>query len=250
MKYKALYQLTTDIGTNYINGMYNKSKSWIDDYFKEKNVPNYSFSFGIEVPDVKFKVGNESTDFANSKKIYDAFMNTISPVQASDPRLWVLLAHTYWDYMKGRWPIDPPSRNSTKDKDMISKIGSRYFFQASMGKAFVRHGIARLYWGAYLTYDKESSEPYKMTQYLFKKQDTFVQATEHAFARNKPLLLGALRVLSDYENNFGTLSREKIRSFFIRLNEAGGLTVFDWFTTTTPEDATPAYKFAHNILRQ
>lgn len=242
MKNAALDTLDADISNNV--SRYNSLEKWIDVYFEEKGIGKYAFSTGIAVPDVSLIVGDSSTDFVNSKNLYEAFRGSLSPVQASDLRLWAYLAHdTYWDYMRKRWAIDIVSDD---DEDvgtnkLISRIGSRYFFKASKGKAFVRQGIARLYWGAYLTYDETNTKnPYEITEYFFSKQDIFAVSTEHALARNKALLIGALKALK----NYGDLKRKDIRKFFVKLNQAGGIIVFDSLTIDS------AYRLAQNVLSE
>ena len=241
MKNAALDMLDADIPNNI--SRYNSAEKWIDTYFEEKGIGKYAFSTGIAVPDVSLIAGDSSTDFENSKILYEAFKGSLSPVQASDLRLWAYLAHdTFWDYMRKRWAIDIVSDDDDEDTGMnksIARIGSRYFFKASKGKAFVRQGIARLYWGAYLTYDEtNAAAPYEITEYFFSKQDIFAVSTEHALARNKALLIGVLKALKDY----GDLKRKDIRKFFIKLNQAGGIVVFDSLTIDS------AYTLAQKIL--
>ena len=243
MKNAALDALTADIPNNVAR--YNSDSQWLDSYFEEKGVENYSFSTGIAVPDVELIIGDSSKDFENSRLLYDSFKDNLSPVQASDLRLWAYLAHvTYWEYMRRRWAINVASIDDDDDagaNKLISRIGSRYFFKASKGKAFVRQGIARLYWGAYLTYDAtNANDPYEMTEYFFSKQDIFAVSTEHALARNKPLLLGALKALKEY----GDLKRTDIRKFFVRLNQAGGLIVFDSL------DVKSSYDLSRRVLSE
>lgn len=243
MKNAALDMLDADIPNNIAR--YNSSEKWIDAYFEEKGIGKYAFSTGIAVPDVSLIAGDSSTDFVNSKILYEAFKGSLSPVQASDLRLWAYLAHdTYWEYMRKRWAIDSVSDGDEEDagvNKLMARIGSRYFFKASKGKAFVRQGIARLYWGAYLTYDETNTDnPYEITEYFFSKQDIFAVSTEHALARNKALLIGALKALK----NYGDLKRKDIRRFFIKLNQAGGIVVFDSLTIDS------AYSLAQSILSE
>ena len=233
MKNDALDMLGSDISKNIAN--YNSKEKWIDQYFEEKGYGSYSFSTGIMVPDVELTIGDSKTDYENAVKLYDSFKHQLNPVQASDLRLWSYLAHnTYWDYMRTRWAIDMASEEDEDDagKDkIVSRIGSRYFFKASKGKAFVRQGIARLYWSAYLTYDESNSDnPYEMTEYFLSKQDIFTVSTERSLARDKELLLAALKVLKQN----GDLKRAEIRSYFLNLNQAGGVVVFD---SLSKEDA-------------
>ena len=226
MKNEALDMLTADIPENV--SRYNLKERWIDQYFEEKDYGSYSFSTGIMVPDVSLTIGDSKTDFENAVKLYEAFKGQLNPVQASDLRLWSYLAHdTYWEYMRNRWAIDVASDEDEDDvgKDkIVSRIGSRYFFKASKGKAFVRQGIARLYWSAYLTYDEDNKDnPYDITEYFLSKQDIFSVSTERSLARYKTLLVEALKVLKEH----GDLKRADIRSYFLNLNQAGGVIVFD-----------------------
>ena len=243
MKNSALDTLTADIANNV--SKYNSNERWVDDYFEEKGIGNYSFNTGIAVPDVDLIVGDSSTDFENSKRIYEAFKGSINPIQASDLRLWAYLAHcTYWEYMRTRWAINIESEEDDEDTGsdkLVARIGSRYFFKASKGKAFVRQGIARLYWAAYLTYDEtNAANPYEMTEYFLSKQDIFTVSTEHALARNKALLIGALKALKEH----GELKRQEIRRFFVKLNQAGGIVVFDSLNIES------AYELSQSVLAE
>ncbi len=228
MKSDALDMLISEIPNN--KALYNSKDRWIDQYFEDKGFGKYSFSTGIMVPDVELIVGDSKTDYDNAVKLYEAFKGQLNPVQASDLRLWAYLAHyTYWDYMRTRWAIDIVSEEDEEENNagrdtVVSRIGFRYFFKASKGKAFVRQGIARLYWSAYLTYDENNkNNPYEMTEYFLSKQDIFYASTERSLARYKTLLLAALKVLKEY----GELKRSEIRSYFMNLNQAGGVIIFD-----------------------
>ncbi len=232
MKQKYLDQLQNDIPNN-VN-RYEAKDAWVDQYFIDKETPNYYFESGIEVEDYQLIQGGPESDFENAKIIYEAFSGKINAVQASDLRLWAYLAHVqHWDYMRNRWAIDiadaededsDDSKKSPEEK-AIDRIGSRYFFKASKGKAFVRQGIARLYWSAYLTYDEanENGNPYEMTEFFFSKQDIFTSITERSYARNKVLILAALKELKRNPD----LIREDIRLFLAKLNQAGAITVLD-----------------------
>lgn len=235
MKQKALDTLQKEILENLYN--YELGDSWIEQYFIGKDSPKYYFDSGIEVDDYQLIKGGPETDFQNAKAIYEAFKNKLNPVQASDLRLWAYLAHAqHWEYMFSRWKIDAPDdeddeeerddgKKTPKEKT-VNRIQSRYFFGSSRGKAFVRQGIARLYWGAYLTYDEhnEDGNPYELTEFFFNKQDIFTSITERSYARNKTLVLAALRELKRHPE----LSREEIRLYLAKLNQAGAITVLDF----------------------
>ena len=230
MKQKALDSLQKEISDNLEK--YHSSSRWIDQYFIDKDVPKYFFETGIEVPDYKLILGGSETDFQNAKIVFEAFNGKLNVVQASDLRLWAYLAHVqHWDYMHRRWKIDVPDeedepddgKKSPRDK-MLDRVKARYFFGASRSKAFVRQGIARLYWSAYLTYDESNPNPYEFTEFFFSKQDIFTSITERSYARNKTLVLAALKELKKHPD----LSRDDIRLFLAKLNQAGAITVLDF----------------------
>lgn len=234
-KQKALDILEKDIASNVEK--YQGTEQWTENYFISKDIPNYYFDTEIEIPDYQLINGGPETDFQNAKIVFDAYSKSINPVQASDLRLWAYLAHIqHWDYMNTRWKIDAPDEEGDEDGEaqdeekttnsnkLIDRIGFRYFFKASRGKAFVRQGISRLYWSAYLTYDEDNENPYEYTEYFFSKQDIFTSITERSYARNKVLVLAVLRALKSHPE-FG---RPEIRLFLAKLNQAGAIKVLDF----------------------
>lgn len=174
MKQKALDSLQAEVADNL--NKYQSSSFWMDEHFINQNMPKYYFDTGIEVADYQLISGGPETDFQNAKIVFEAFKNKLNPVQASDLRLWAYLAHVqHWEYMSHRWKIDIPDeeddegseeRKKSPREKMIDRVKTRYFFGDSRGKAFVRQGIARLYWSAYLTYDDTNDNPYEYTEFL------------------------------------------------------------------------------------
>ena len=246
MKQKALDSLQKDISDNLEK--YHSSSRWIDQYFIDKDAPKYYFETGIEVPDYDLIIGGPETDFQNAKIVFEAFNGKLNSVQASDLRLWAYLAHVqHWDYMHCRWKIDVPDeedepddgKKSPRDK-VLDRIKARYFFGASRGKAFVRQGIARLYWSAYLTYDESNPNPYEFTEFFFSKQDIFTSITERSYARNKTLVLAALKELKKHPD----LSRDDIRLFLAKLNQEGAITVLDFL------DAQQASQLCEKLMNE
>lgn len=244
---KALDTLEKDIAENIEK--YQGTEQWAESYFISKDMPNYYFDTEIEVPDYQLIIGGPETDFQNAKILYEAFSQSINPVQASDLRLWAYLAHIqHWDYMNTRWKIDAPDEEDEEADDaqweeqgeekktsankILDRIGYRYFFKASRGKAFVRQGISRLFWSAYLTYDANNENPYEYTEYFFSKQDIFTSITERSYARNKILVLAALKELKAHPE----LGRTEIRLFLAKLNQAGAIKVLDFLDKGQAEE--------------
>lgn len=237
LKTKALEQLKSDISYNIEK--YADEHQWIDEYFSEKEMENYYRPTGLAVPDVELKVGGPETDAENAAALYETLKDVLNPRLASDLRLWAYLTHKeFYTYMVKRWPIeisDVTDENDEGDsgkQKQYSRINTRYFFGASNGKAFVRQGIARLYWSAMLTYDENNSDPYEMTEYFLGKQDCFVAATERTLARNKIFLLQALKVLKKY----GEINRTDTRAYFAEINRTCGIEVLDALSESNAYD--------------
>lgn len=93
-------------------------------------------------------VGDEA---ANARMIF----SDIGPrdrVFASDPRLWTYLALvTHRDFMSKRW--------SLPDEDFTSNLQRRWLVPQMNARNLVRHGIARLWWIPFLTYDDNLEHP-------------------------------------------------------------------------------------------
>lgn len=237
-KRMPLEQLVAEIPNNIEK--YTDENIWIDDYFSSKSMDNYYQTTGLLVPDFDLKTGGAETDADNAQAMYEALKDTLNPRLASDIRLWAYLAHkTFYPYMVKRWPIQIPDVTDETDKDaskkqkILDRVKSRYFFGASNGKAFVRQGIARLYWSAALTYDESNSDPYEMTRYLLDKdQDRFVAATERTLARNKTFLLAALKVLK----TSGKINRTDTRAYFSEVNRACGTEILDALSPSNAQD--------------
>lgn len=237
LRNNALQKLITDIGANIKN--YSNGNIWVDKYFATEYDSRYYRETGISIPDIELKIGGSETDADNAELLYQELKDVLYPRLASDLRLWAYLTHKdFYPYMVTRWKITNPDitdetdNNASGLKKQFDRIRTRYFFGASNGKAFVRQGIARLYWSAALTYDPDNSDPYEMTRYFLNKQDCFVAATERTLARNKTFLLEALRVLKEV----GNINRLDTRAYFAELNRACGIELLDSLSSDNAYD--------------
>lgn len=226
MKQKSLELLIKDIPDNLEK--YKSKDAWIDQYFVEKEMPNYFFDTGIEVCDYQLKLGGPETDIENAKILFEVYKDKLNPVQAGDLRLWSYLAHVqHWDYMQKRWNInfsddeEPGEGDKDPRKKAIAAVGRRYFYE---DRGRERNGLARLYWSAYLTYDETNQNPYEYTEFIFSKQDIFGSVFGRSYGRSKVLVLAMLKELKKYPD----ISREDTRLFLAKVNQAGSITVLDF----------------------
>ena len=127
-------------------------------------------------------------DFASAKEIYQAY-ETVTPLLASLPDLWVYLAHVdLFPYVQKRWP-------RVFDEDVEEQYILNHWHENSH---FMRTTFAGLWWHTYLTYDKQRENPFELTEVLFKSQDfRTLRFGELGLIRHRPAMIGVLEFLID-----------------------------------------------------
>lgn len=128
-------------------------------------------SVPLGVPDRLSVVGNRAVDVDNAPRVHE-YLGEMDRANASDARLWTYLAFvTYRGYMEKRWPLEVNNwKGRVKDRWLLHS-GS-----VSRGR-LVRHGIARLWWVAHLTFETENKvgvakgDSYIYTKEVFKSED-------------------------------------------------------------------------------
>ncbi len=158
--------------------------------------------------------GRDLKDLENTKIIFEAF-RSLTPTQASDPRLWTYLTHvTHWNYMKKRWPL----RDAKKP---LNRIRDRYFLRSLKLETLTRNGLSRLWWYGYLTYDENRKNPWELTETLLSRADLAVGITERALGCNANIRTAVLEFLS--ENPDIKNSEASTRQLIVKLNLVGGV---------------------------
>ncbi|MFC6671838.1 DUF6339 family protein [Marinobacterium aestuariivivens] len=130
----------------------------------------------LGVPDMLKATGTRAVDIENAPCVHE-YLGELKLANAADARLWNYLAFgTYRTYMEARWPLLASDsdrdawKRRVKDRWMLP-IGS-----ITRGR-LVRHGIARLWWVAHLTYSPHATEgiakddPYAYTREVFRSED-------------------------------------------------------------------------------
>jgi hypothetical protein len=138
-------------------------------------------------PSLLLPAGSQKNDEENVERIH-RWLGHLTPVQASDPRLWVCLTHTrYADYTAARWPVESGSNVSTV-------IRERYFMEGEGLASITRNSIARLWWFGHLTIDPSRPDKYEWTKVLLSLQDIQQAFLERTIGRSRRLLQTALRL--------------------------------------------------------
>jgi hypothetical protein len=109
-------------------------------------------------------------DADNAVRLHQTLLG-LTPRAAANPRLWSTFAFKhYQDYMFKRWPL----ADAKDQAKAVEKINDRYFLKRMGHKGYFRHGIARLWWTAYMTADMEQpdvSKRYELTRFAFSRQE-------------------------------------------------------------------------------
>ncbi len=218
-------RLQTNITSNHHR--YTEESSWLSAYFSGNSWSVESNTLQAEqfclLPPGS-KLDFSDSDLENTKILYSALRH-LSPLQASDPRLWTYLTHvTYWDYMRKRWPIEQ-YLGKPRLREIIQE---RYFFMPDRSRALIRNGLSRLWWYGYCSYDASRKDPFELTAVLLKNLDVTQSILERAFSRNTSVTKAVLEVLWDREqggNEFYV--REKVRELAKYIVQVGGVTIID-----------------------
>lgn len=227
IKQNSAEQLMANIVNN--QKRYADPAPWLDQYFSggnwflESNIVDPG-GIQLQIPDSKLDL----LDLENTRIVYSALKH-LTPVQASDPRLWAYLSHvTHWEYMRSRWPVEQ-YLGKQRLKEIIQE---RYFFMSDRSRAPLRNGIARLWWYGYCSYDASREDPFELTGALLKKLDVTQNLLENAFGKNNQVTQAVLRVLLEREKEGKAFYvREKVRELARYIVQVGGVTIID----TLPE---------------
>jgi Family of unknown function (DUF6339) len=223
LKQPSLDRLQANIASN--QNRYAGATTWLDSYFTGSNW--FVESNIVEAASIQLQPPTSKTDLfdlENTRIVYTALRH-ITPVQASDPRLWAYLTHvTHWEYMRERWPIEQ-YLGKPRLREIIQE---RYFFMPDRSRALIRNGMARLWWYGYCSYDEMRDDPFELTSALLKNLDVTQSILERAFSRNTMVTKVVLSVLLDCEKEGKAFYvREKVRDLAKYIVQIGGVTIID-----------------------
>lgn len=219
---EAYEQLIHNIPDN--SDKYSTNDEWLAEYFG--SVDGYfkiskTVDVGRFIPSYtsgkKNDVQKNTEDLINTRLLYDAFRG-LSPLQATNKYMWTYLCHAipeYRDYICDRW----------MQEERENTIINRYFV-TSTGSLLNDNALSRLWWYGYLTYDKENSNPYALTEVLFTNQtictDVMDTLNRTNFKRMKGVLLGIKQFKEELNENEGIT--EYFRECKKYLNHYGAVT--------------------------
>ena len=157
--------------------------------------------------------------------LYEAYKGR-TPLQATDERLWIYLAHVdLYDYMTRRWPLSEARSRKRFEGEEVSddELKKNFILDHWFGsRGYMRQGISNLWWSVFVSIDEERKNPYELTEYLFERYDFRTRRfASSVFARNKEGMIGLLQSMKEspiYNDSF------EARSIFAMMyfNRLGG----------------------------
>lgn len=191
-------QLRDQIKTN--KDLYKQKNKFIRDIISEYETQLYPLEIDVEYPQLNKTISKRGDDklqweidCENSIKLHSEFIGKYNiPVSIfSDERFILFLTHDiYYDYMICRWPIENENESRIKEK----------YFLPTGSQAFTRNSFLRLFWYSYITYDKDSSDPYHLTKIAFEYADPVNQIMERKYSKNEKIVKAALTAIKNSQN--------------------------------------------------
>ena len=149
-------------------------------------------------------------------------LQSLTPAQAGDERLWVYLCHfEAYEYIGRRW------LKATKSKAMANTVLERFF--GSNRRAIIsRNGLSRLWWLGYIA-KQVHNEPKSYIDAVLSKQDVYANIFERPSLVMNPRIhrVAAERIVHAWRIQDGLLERNRFRAWMQRMNLKGGQILLD-----------------------
>ena len=214
--YQTLISQINELNDSQILKEYSKNKFEIPEKFMVETNLVIENPIELLLPDK-----NGDNDLRNAITVFETF-GQLTPAEATDNKLWATLAHNEcWDYMRKRWPVE---MNTAKNKKEYIK--QRYFISNVSTKNLLRHGISRLWWTVYLTYDESRMNPYELTEELFSMLDYTTHLLPDVQGRNRAFSKAILAFVINNKKIFANYKQARVRYLLRKLNYMAGYKIF------------------------
>jgi hypothetical protein len=130
-------------------------------------------------------------DFTSAIEIYKAY-DTISPLLASLPDLWVYLAHV------DLFPYVQKRHSDVLKDDVTEEYIVDHWFKNKV--SLFRMAIPSAWWSVYLSIDNNRENPYELTEILFRNQELRTNSFGPlTLIRHKEAMMGVLEFLNEHQ---------------------------------------------------
>lgn len=159
-------------------------------------------------------------DYASAIAIYEAY-EKLTPLQASDERLWTYLSHVdLFNYLQERWPKEKTS----------SYVIDHWFIESISPGKLIRDNLSGMWWAVKLSVDEERDDKYELTKVLFRDRDLpFRRLGQLRIGRYRPVVIAILEFIKENEQLFKNAYEAKTREVTRFLNLYGGTKPIPYF---------------------
>jgi hypothetical protein len=160
-------------------------------------------------------------DYASAIAIYEAYEN-LTPLQASDERLWTYLSHVdLFGYLQERWANEKTS----------NYVLDHWFIKSTSQNNLLADNLSGMWWAVYLSIDNKRDDIYELTKELLVNRRDFAFRTlgTYKLGRYKEAVKGILEFIQENEKLFSTKFEAKSREVTKFLNIYGGTKPIPYF---------------------
>ena len=175
----------------------------------------------IYKPDNLFGKLRVNDDYVSAVAIYEAY-NNLTPLEASDERLWTYLSHVdLFNYLQERWPNEKSSQY----------VMDHWFIKTVSQNNLLADNLSGMWWAVYLSIDEGRDDKYELTKELLINRRDFAFRTlgTYKLGRSKETVIGILEFIKENENLFSTKFEKKSRFITKHLNQIGGIKSIPYF---------------------
>lgn len=221
-KKDVLDKLRTGTRENLIKYRDEETNDWLNSDFgfteSAAEIPEFDGNCGF------LKLGGIETDCENSIALFERFKK-LTRRQASMETFWCCLCHSvpeFYAYTRERW-LSKDAEN-LKESTVVA-----HFFGQQERDLRADNALARLWWGAFVSYDeKNSDDSFALTRVLWKNNTRFTDFMDTFNSHSRSRARGVLRALKARDENgkYNTNSDD-----FRALNKA-----LNWLSVADPLD--------------
>ena len=148
---------------------------------KSEMVATSSISVG---PPPDLLNGNHPIDIVEASKKIHSWLLKLTPLVASDRRLWTFLCHkTYAEYSWKEW-----GKSIKESADPRSVILDRFFMKGDGIRRLFHNSISSLWWYSYIVFDEKRKDPYELLPVLLSQMDLPTALLERRIGLHRPLV--------------------------------------------------------------
>jgi hypothetical protein len=189
--------------------------------------PSMSFESDIELLETEIGELKDPKDGDNFEASNCAVMvkslPKLTPYQAADERVWVMLSHTsLLPHARCRWPIPE------KDNDAVEHISTHFF--ARNYRQLERDNVgSRLWWMGHLCSRVQEMSLTSSLEVLLFRSDVRANIVERPTTAQSIAVFSAIisKLAKSYKGKQKLFERRTFRSLMVRLNGLGGYRLLD-----------------------